>query len=141
MRGFIESIKKYPAKGEAGKELATARLIENAGLEGDFHATGGERQISLRFTGSGGSEEAVAEKGLCSSKFRENITICGIDPNAIRQGERFTVGETLLEITGEIKHCHEECKLFQAGKSCPLAGLSLFAKVLKGGIIHVGDRV
>jgi MOSC domain-containing protein YiiM len=46
-----------------------------------------------------------------------------------------------LEITGEAKRCHEECGLYRAGKTCPLAGKSLFAKVLKSGVIRAGDGI
>ena len=142
MRGIIEGIKVYSAKGEAGKELTEARLIENAGLEGDFHATGGERQISLLFAESSRPVRETNEKGLCTSRFKENITIRREAPyGGAAPGGRFAVGDALLEISGETKHCHEECALFQAGKRCSLAGLNLFAKVLKGGVIRVGDEV
>ena len=141
MRGIIEGIKVYSAKGEAGKELTEARMIEGMGLEGDFHAAGGERQLSLRFSGTSAPEGAAAEKGLCFSRFRENIAIRGIDPGTVRPGARFAAGEADFEITGETKHCHEECVLFQEGKPCSLAGLNLFAKVIKGGVIRVGDQI
>ena len=141
MGGVIESIKTYPAKGEAGRELAEARLIENSGLEGDFHAKGGERQLSLLFAETRDEITGQKEKGLCFSRFKENICIRGITPDAVAPGARLEAGEALLEITGETKHCHEECALFQAGKTCALAGRSLFAKVLKSGVIRVGDRV
>jgi hypothetical protein len=154
MTGIIESIKAYPAKGGPARELTEARLIDNRGLEGDFHATGGERQVSLLFAEI--REKISAEKerggnffvvtgpagtggGLCFSRFRENITVRGMSPNALRPGLRLAAGEAVLEITGETKHCHEECSLYEAGKLCPLAGKSLFAKVLKGGVIRVGD--
>jgi len=142
MKGKIENIKIYSAKGEPGKELLEARLIENMGLEGDLHAKGGERQISLRFAGNAKLNEAPAEKGLCTSRFRENITIlCDAPLISFKSGARLVIGEAILEISGETKHCHEECVLFQAGKLCSLAGLSLFAKVLKGGVIRIGDDV
>ena len=136
--GRIEKIKVYPAKGEAGKELAEARLIENSGLEGDYYAKGGERQISLLFVEDSGTANAVKEKGLCTPRFKENISIRCQAPFS---GARLAVGEAMLEISSETKHCHEECPLYQAGKRCSLAGKNLFAKVIKGGIIRVEDEV
>ena len=145
MNGTIERIKVYAVKGEAGKELAEARLIENLGLEGDRHAKGGERQISLLLSECRGQITDEKEAGLCLNRFRENISIGSLDPAAMQPGARLEAGEAeqrvVLEITGETKHCHEECALYKAGKLCPLAGLNLFAKVLKGGVIRVGDGV
>jgi len=145
MTGTIESIKSYPAKGMAGIELTEARLIENSGLEGDFHATGGDKQISILIAET---KEQIADqikhhesKGLCFSRFKENITIRGIDPKALRPGVQLALGEAAITITGETKHCHEECPLFEAGKRCPLAGMDLFARVSKSGTIYVGDDV
>jgi MOSC domain-containing protein YiiM len=145
MNGIIERIKVYPVKGEAGKEMPEARLIENLGLDGDRHAKGGERQISLLLSECRDQISTQNEQGLCFSRFRENISIRFLDPAAIKPGIRLEAGEAeqqvVLEITGETKHCHEECALYETGKFCPLSGLNLFAKVLKSGVIRVGDGV
>ena len=141
MSGIIESIKVYHAKGEAGEERAEACLVKDLGLEGDFHATGGERQISILFVETRELLAKQKERGLCFSRFRENISIRGMAADALRAGVRLEAGEAVLEISGEAKYCHEECSLYEAGKSCPLAGASLFARVLKGGVIRNGDRI
>ena len=145
MSGTIETIRTYPAKGEAGRELTEARLVENMGLEGDFHAKGGDRQISLvsaetRELITRQMENGQGMQGLCFSRFRENISVRGLTVPGLTV-PRLTVGDAVLEITGETKHCHEECSLYEAGKSCPLAGRNLFARVLKGGVIRTGDKV
>ena len=134
MYGTIEKITAYPAKGEMGESLMEGRFIEDLGLEGDFHARGGERQISLRCA-------ELSAEGLCLARFAENISIRGLTASDLRPGVRLSCEEAVLEITGETKHCHEECQLFESGKSCPLAGLNLFARVAKSGFIRVGERV
>ena len=139
MGGTIERIRAYAEKGAGGKDLSEGRLIENLGLEGDFHAKGGERQISLLFSESRGQTTDIKEKGLCFLRFKENIAIRGIEH--VDPGMRLAAGEAVLEITGETKHCHAECSLFEAGKRCSLAGQSLFAKVVKSGIIRPGDKI
>jgi len=145
MTGTIEKIKLYPAKGQAGRELSEGRLVKDFGLEGDYHATGGERQLSLLFVDSlppstsSEKAEAVREKGMCLSRFKENIAIRGLE-RAVA-GTQLASGEAVLEITGEIKHCHEGCVLHEEGKTCSLAALNLFAKVLKSGLIRTGDRI
>ena len=146
MKGTIEKIKVYSTKGEAGRALSETRLIEGSGLEGDFHATGGERQLSLLLKES--RDELMVQKeygsnirGLCFSRYKENICIRDLAPDALRPGARLEAGEAVLEISGEAKHCHEECALYRAGKTCPLAKKNLFAKVLKSGVVRVGDNI
>jgi len=148
--GFIERIRVYPAKGEKGKELSEARLFENLGVEGDFHAAGGDhlkpnaRQLTFMFAADE-SKNSAKGTGLCTARFKENITIkrCNAPfPSlCLGSGTRLAIGEAILEISAETKRCHEECPLFQAGERCSLAGKNLFANVLKGGIIHAGDRI
>ena len=141
MYGTIERIRIFPTKGCAGIELAEARLIENSGIEGDFRAREGERQLSLLSAENREQLTGQKEKGLCFSRFRENISIRFTGPDPLMPGARLKAGEAALEISGETKHCHEECSLYRAGKPCPLAGLSLFAKVLKSGTLRPGDRI
>jgi cyclic pyranopterin phosphate synthase len=141
MHGTVERIRVFPAKGETGRELNEGIFIEDLGLEGDFHAKGGGRQISLFFAGTDPAETHSAEKALCFSRFGENITIRGIDPSVIKSGMLLSSADAILEVTAETKHCHEECELFKAGETCSLAGLNLFARVLKSGLIRLGDRI
>ena len=140
MNGIVERIRIFPAKGAAGLELAEARLVENSGLEGDFHADGGDRQLSLLFAES--REVAGLEgEGLCLKRFKENLCIRGLVSPDVKPGTRLSAGDAVLEITCEFKHCHEECTLYKKGKHCPLSGLNLFARVVKSGIIRVGASV
>jgi MOSC domain-containing protein YiiM len=142
LEGTVEGIRVFPAKGKTGIEQNEGRFIENLGLEGDYHASGGERQISLSFF-KRDIERMFAENKtpLCFIRFNENITIMGLDVSNIQSGTRLSSGDVVLEITEATKHCHEECELFKAGETCSLAGLNLFARVVKGGTIHVGDRI
>ena len=140
MKGIIESIKSYPAKGEAGNELAEARLIKDTGLEGDYHAKGGDRQLSLLLTDKPGKLPEQKSKGLCSNRFRENLLLTGLSPDALRPGQCLCAGDAVIEITGR-KSCHDECDLYKAGKPCPLAGRCLFARVVTGGVVRRGDGV
>jgi len=141
MFGIIEKIRFYPEKGSAGIEMAEGSLIEKLGLEGDFHADGGDKQISLLVAGEREPLMKQEEKGFCFSRFKENIFIRGLTSDMFRPGVRFEAGEAVMEITGEIKYCHEECELYESGKRCRLAGRNLFARVVKSGVIRTGDRV
>jgi len=139
MCGYIQRIKIFTEKGSSGLELTQGQLIKNLGLDGDIHAKGGERQISLLFAGN--LITGQQEQGLCLSRFKENLKVCFHKSILIQTGTCLGVGEAVLEITGETKHCYEGCPLFNAGNPCSLAGLNLFAKVIKSGIIRVGDGI
>jgi cyclic pyranopterin monophosphate synthase len=140
LEGSVVKIRAYSAKREAGREQNEGKFIENIGLEGDFHASGGDRQISLFFLEDRADPNLAATK-LCYSRYNENITIMGIDASIIQSGMLLSSGDVVLEITEATKHCHDECELFKAGETCSLAGLNLFARVVKGGTIRVGDRI
>jgi TatD DNase family protein len=141
MSGVVEKIKLYPAKGKTAIEPDEACLVENQGIKGDYHAQGGERQVSLLMAECLDMPLQLREKALCFSRFKGNITIRGLRPEALLPGSRLLAGEAVIEITGETKHCHEECELFEAGKACTLAGQNLFAKVRKSGLVRAGDKI
>jgi MOSC domain-containing protein YiiM len=139
--GRLAAIIRYPAKGVPGVPVAEALLQEGIGLEGDRHAGGGDRQLSLFSVEQREWIKGQEEAGLCFSRFKENVTTQGLALDTLRQGTRLVLGAAVLEITGETKHCHTECPLYREKKPCPLAGQSLFAKVTQSGVIRVGDAV
>jgi MOSC domain-containing protein YiiM len=147
--GVVTSLTRYAAKGVPGETLNQAVLREGSGMEGDFHADGaggmgggaGDRQLSLLSAEAREWMNAQPAPGLCFSRFKENIGIGGIPPTALRSGTRLRAGEVLLEITGETKRCHEACPLFSAGTPCRLTGQSLFARVIRGGMLRAGDEI
>ena len=146
MNGAIERIIAYPEKSSRGIELSEGFLMENLGLKGDFHAAGGDRQVSLLFAESREQLALQKSKGLCFLRFKENLSIRANMENSpglevFEPGILIEAGGALLEITGETKRCHEECELYRAGKTCLLTGSSLFARVVRGGTIRAGDSV
>jgi MOSC domain-containing protein YiiM len=151
--GVVTSLTRYVAKGVPGETLDQAVLREGSGMEDDFHADGGDRQLSLLSAEAREWMNLQPAPGLCFSRFKENIGIRWqpgrgltggfreISPGAFRSGIRLRAGEVLLEITREIKLCHEACPLFSAWIPCRLTGQSLFAKVICGGILRTGDVI
>lgn len=139
--GTVAGIVCYTEKNKTGTPLQSATLRANMGMEGDFHADGGERQLSLL------SSEAIqwmrmqTEPGLCFARFKENLRFNGLPMERLRVGTRLKAGETILEISGESKHCHPECPLFSGGHACRLSAQSLFARVVQGGRIEVGNKI
>jgi MOSC domain-containing protein YiiM len=139
--GVVAAVIRYENKGEAGRVLDRGVLIKDFGLEGDRHAQDGDRQLSLLSVESRRWMKEQSEEGLCFSRFKENIAVEGLSLEELRPGMRLRLGRALVEITGESKHCHPECRLFSANKICRLSGQSLFARVLRGGVLLPGEEI
>lgn len=127
-------------RGEKKKNVGSARLLADWGVEGDAHAGSWHRQVSLLqaekvndFRGKG----AQVEFG----DFGENITAEGIDFAALPVGTRFTCGEAVLELTQIGKECHSHCQIFKAMGDCIMPREGVFARVLHGGTVSVGDEL
>jgi MOSC domain-containing protein YiiM len=137
--GTIIRLTRYAGKGVPGETLQCARLRAGLGMEGDCHAQGGERQISLLPLEARQWMDARAEPGLCFRRYKENILFDG--PASLAPGTRLRAGEAALEISARGKECFEECPLFRKERRCVLAGRNLFARVIRGGVARPGDRL
>ena len=116
-------------------------MQENFGIKGDAHAGDWDRQISLL-----GIEriDKMDTKGLdvFPGDFAENITTEGIDLGILAVGRRLKLGVNVqLEITQFGKTCHGRCKIYERIGDCIMPRDGIFAKVLRGGLIRVGDVI
>ena len=133
----IIRLTRYAEKGLSGETLESASLLAGLGMEGDFHARGGERQLSLLCLETKQWMDAQASiEGLCLGRYKENILLDGMAPADLVPGKRFKIGEAILEISDAPKGCFPECPLFSGG--CLLAGQYLFATIVRGGIVKTG---
>lgn len=146
-RGKIHSINHSKCKGTAKKPVNEATLIENFGLEGDAHGGPGIRQVSLLAVESIQKQKECAKVqkkniSLKPGDFAENITTEGLDLVGLRIGNQFKVGkETILELTKIGKECHRYCSIYYKTGDCIMPREGIFAKVIKGGRIAIGDEV
>ena len=110
-------------RGTAKREVETAKLVEDWGIEGDAHAGHWHRQVSLL---SYEKIEAFRAKGadIPLGAFGENLIVEGYDFRNLPVGTRFSCGDALLEMTQIIM---------------PREGV--FAVVLRGGTIQKGDTI
>jgi molybdopterin adenylyltransferase len=138
-RGQIVAVSTSAARGEPKKNVDTARLVQDWGIEGDAHA-GGERQVSLLDLKS---IEKIRELGaeVSPGDFAENITTRGIDLTALKPGDRLAAGDAELEVTQIGKACHSRCRIFEQVGDCAMPREGVFARVHKGGGIKPGDMV
>lgn len=127
-------------KGTAKRNVGSARFLENFGVEGDAHAGKWHRQVSLlshdeveRFRAKG----ARVEDGA----FGENLLVEGFDFKTYPVGTVFVCNDVVLEITQIGKKCHSECEIFRQVGDCIMPREGVFARVLQGGVIRVGDEL
>ena len=137
----IVSIAISKKKGTIKKCIETAELIENHGIKEDAHAGDWHRQLS--FLASESIENASSEDfKLNFGDFAENIATTGIDWKNQPIGQVFKLGEkALVEITQIGKECHKKCAIFYRTGDCIMPKEGVFAKILKGGTIKVGDKI
>ncbi len=140
MQGKIVAISVSKDKGTQKQNVSEATLLTDWGIEGDAHAGKWHRQVSLLAIES---IEKMRQRGadVYPGNFAENITTEGIDLLELKIGDQVNVGDSLLEITQIGKMCHHDCAVFQQIGDCVMPREGLFAKVVQGGGIKVGDEV
>ncbi len=137
----IESIAVSPKKGTTKTCVDQVELVENHGIKGDAHAGDWHRQISFLAAESIRGAETEDFK-LNFGDFAENIATTGIDWKSQPIGQKVALGrDCLVEITQIGKECHKKCAIYYRTGDCIMPKEGVFAKVLKGGVITVGDTI
>ncbi|WP_306530356.1 MOSC domain-containing protein [Anaerotignum lactatifermentans] len=138
--GKIMAVCISEKRGTQKKNIEKVRLIENFGLEGDAHGGNWHRQVSLL---SYEKVRAFEEKGISveDGAFGENLLVEGFDFKTLPVGTRFRCGDALLEMTQIGKECHSHCEIYQAVGDCIMPREGVFARVLHGGMIQIGDEM
>ncbi len=139
--GKIVAINISATKGTRKKNVPRSSLIAGFGLREDAHAGDWHRQVSLLAMES---IDKMIRLGLKvgPGDFAENITTQGLDLLALPIGTRFRMGvHSLLEVTQIGKVCHTRCAIFYQAGDCVMPKEGLFARVLEGGEIKVGDEI
>lgn len=125
-----------PGHRKAMRSVKGVQAILDYGLAGDSHAKPGSRRQVLLV-----QAETLQEVNLKPADIRENITTLGIPLTNLGPGDRLTVGQVVLEVTGPCTGCArlEEVK---PGLQNTLSGhRGILAKVVHGGTIEVGESV
>ena len=74
--------------------------------------------------------------------FAENLTTEGIDLPALPVGTTLKVGDDIImKVTQIGKECHARCNIFYQVGDCVMPREGIFAEVLSGGEIRVGDEI
>lgn len=138
--GTVFSISISPTKGEKKKNVTSARLLENRGIEGDAH---GDSSLPISLL----PLESFAkirrpDLNVSPGDFAENITTVGVKFDDISIGTRMALGDTArIEIIQIGKRCHNGCIIRELAGDCIMPKEGIFAVVLEGGNLKPGDPV
>lgn len=123
-------------------DVRYACLKENYGIIGDAHSSEDtHRQISLLAVES---VNKMRELGLDvhPGDFAENLTTEGIDLVSLPVGTKLSVGEEIvLEVTQIGKECHTRCAIYYQAGDCIMPKEGIFARIINGGAVKVGDKI
>lgn len=138
--GRIEAICMSEKRGVQKHPIQSVTLLADWGLEGDAHGGHWHRQVSLL---SVEKIEDFRRRGATVGygAFGENLVVSGVDVSSLPVGTLLRIGPALLEMTQIGKECHNHCAIYQAVGDCIMPREGVFARVLEGGVIHVGDAI
>ncbi|MGH9595117.1 MAG: MOSC domain-containing protein [Bryobacteraceae bacterium] len=145
--------------GGVPKRAVPAGRVTSLGIEGDGHAHpqvhGGPRKALLLVTSEGIEELRQQGFPLYRGALGENLTTTGLDRRTFRIGQRYRVGEVLIEITKVRQPC-ETLNVYGPGiqtaiydadvkagnTASPRWGLGgFYASVLHPGTVRAGDPI
>ena len=138
--GKIKAVCISEKKGTAKRNIGTSVVIQNHGLENDAHAGNWHRQVSLL---SYEAVEAFKARGanVEDGAFGENLLVEGFDFKSYPVGTIFRCNDVVLELMQIGKKCHSECEIFHMIGDCIMPREGVFARVLHGGTVSVGDEL
>ena len=133
-------------------------VVTPLGIAGDGHAHpqvhGGPRKAILIITSEGLEELKEQGFALYHGALGENLTTRGLNRRSVRVGQRYRIGEILVEITKVRAPCETlngypgiqkaiyDPEVKAGNPESPLWGLSgFYVSVLKTGTIHPGDPI
>ena len=140
-RGKVLAVNTSKEKGTRKSNVGQSCLLPEFGLKDDAHGGKWHRQVSLLAMES---IHKMIHLGLKvgPGDFAENITTQGLNLIEIPVGTRVSIGQgALLEVTQIGKVCHTRCAIYYQAGDCVMPKEGIFAKVLEGGEIKVGDEI
>jgi len=161
--GFVLAVCKNANPGVPKNQVDSIQLLEEFGVEGDYHAGAkirhrylakkdpeqpNHRQVLLIDAQILGDLGKVGIK-LVPGQMAENVVCYGINVMILEIGTRLAAGEALLEITEVRNPCKQlnesHSDLYQAviheinGEERYTAGV--FARVIRGGKVDTGNSI
>ena len=156
---FASLIQISVSPGGVPKRPIPSGIVTPLGITGDGHAHpeihGGPRKAILLVTSEGIDELKAQGFALYHGALGENLTTRGLNRRDVRIGQRYRVGEVLLEIVKVRAPCDTlsvygrgiqkaiyDLEVKAGNVASPLWGLSgFYASVLQTGTVHPGDPI
>jgi MOSC domain-containing protein YiiM len=124
------------AHGEPMREFDEVSAVENKGFKDCIHGRGGSsRQVLVM------DSETLEEFGIAPGRVRENVTTRGVPLGTLTLGQRFRVGEAMLQVTQPCTPCHQMDEIRQGLQEAIRGRRGLLCRVVEPGRIRRGDRV
>ena len=135
--GKITSLRLCVGSRAPMHEVSSANLITGQGIQGDRHlkkdGSRSKRQVLLM------DEETLKDFNLAAGEIRENITVSGINLTQFTDGERLSLGSSvILKITGECEPCSRMDEIRPGLQSLLDGKRGMLAYVESGGEIKIG---
>jgi predicted CoA-binding protein len=135
LKGSIASINISTTKGESKTPVqGKVELRPGWGIVGDVHAGTSGRDVSLL------PSEVLG--GVSYGGYGENIDTAGLDILVLSEGTILSIGDGIrLQITQRGKSCPSPCAIYYHLGHCIMQDKGVFATVLEGGEVIVGDEI
>jgi len=145
--GKVFSINIRLENGKENRMLTNAVLVEDGGVKGDICRNSPERQLSLLAIESIRKQEQCPRiksrnSPFLPGDFYENITTEGLTLSNLKRGDKIVIKDDIvLEVSAIGRDCYKYCSLWKKDGDCMMPSEGIFAKVLKGGNIFLGDKM
>ncbi len=142
--GVVDWIGLRPVRRAALQSVASALLDPDEGIVGDHYRSRGQRTRQVTLVQA---EHLAAIAGflgcghVAPEQLRRNVIVSGINLLAL-QGNRFRLGNAVLEATGPCYPCSRMEETFGPGGYNAVRGHGgITARVVVGGEVRLGDPV
>ncbi|MDE2176996.1 MAG: MOSC domain-containing protein [Xanthomonadaceae bacterium] len=140
--GTLRWIGLRPASGVRMSAVASVEARAGAGLAGDRHHGSGRRQVTLIQAEHLPAIAALTGHAAVDPAWlRRNLLVAGINVQALVTAH-FRIGDVLLQGSGPCEPCARMEQALGAGGCAAMTGHGgITARILEGGMLHVGDPV
>lgn len=83
----------------------------------------------------------AGSEALKAGAFGENLLADAFDSKSLPLGTRLQCGDVFFEVTQIGKECHSHCAIYRQVGDCIMPREGIFARILHGGKISVGDEL
>lgn len=134
--GKVIAINVSSVRGVDKTSIDEVKVVEGWGLEGDAHGGDWDRQVSIFPVEALEKVPAHKQGEVLTGGFTENFTISGIPLSRLSVGTTVQIGEAEIKIMYIGK---DEFK--DHGRPYIVSREGRFGRVVKGGMVKVGDAV